>query len=64
MEALVRSIVPALVGAGIILVLALLTGGSLRGRRAEAKGGCAGCSCQGTCAKSGSGEPGEGSVSG
>lgn len=41
-----------LAGLGIILLLALLTRGNLKGRKAESKGGdggCAGCSCQGGC---------------
>lgn len=40
-----------LAGLGIILLLALVTRGSLKGRKGESAGsdGCAGCSCQGAC---------------
>ncbi len=38
-----------LAGLGIILLLALLTRGNLKGRKAGDEGGCAGCSCSGTC---------------
>ncbi len=42
-----------LAGLGIILLLALLTWGNLKGRKGNGEGeensGCAGCSCQGSC---------------
>jgi hypothetical protein len=58
MEGFLSRIVPVLIGAGIILVLTLLTGGSLRGRKAENRDPCAGCSCGGECAKAAQ-KPGE-----
>jgi len=40
-----------LAGMGIILLLALVTRGNLKGRKGEggSDSGCAGCSCSGTC---------------
>lgn len=38
-----------LAGLGLILLLALLTRGNLKGKKGESEGGCAGCSCQGGC---------------
>ncbi|HSK68329.1 MAG TPA: hypothetical protein VLA21_03630 [Candidatus Limnocylindria bacterium] len=52
MAGVLSRIVPVLIGAGIILLLTLLTGGSLRGRKAEQRSPCEGCACGGgECAK-------------
>lgn len=51
MQWISANIASVLVGIGIILLLTLLTRGSLRGKAGEAKGGCEGCTCGGECDK-------------